>query len=182
MAVKRMTAHRKMILAILDDDLSDCGGCPPYAASSVHWELERMHRSGAIATLPTRRQLYRTLRDLWNDGLIVASRQLADPLTHLPYWELHYEVVESVERNTIVSQCIKLHAEVKKARIGTQFFATKLDGEGATKEQVEGWTAQARSLGQRIRAQKTDKGRFSEASTHIAECLKRLKSMPLLPS
>lgn len=180
MAVKRMTAHRKVVLEILDDDLVDSGGCPPYAASSVHWELERMHRSGAIATLPSRRQLYRTLRDLWNDGLIVASRRLADSIEHLPYWELCYEVSESAERNTILSQCIKLHTEVKKARVGAQFFGTKLDGAGATKEQVEAWTAQAHSLTQRIR-EHTGRGELSEASTGINECKKWLKSMPLLP-
>lgn len=175
--MQRMTAHRKTILAILDDELPDSGGCAPYSASSVHWELERMHQAGEIALLPNKRQLYRTLSDLWYAGLIVASRKLSDGASNtLPYWELMYEVSESVQRNTMVAQCNELHIRVKTAKFGLSIFRSTW-GKGATKEQVKAWTTQARSLAQRTHPDKVG-DTFKREFLMVTECLKWLKAIP----
>ena len=176
MPIKRMTANRDLILYLLDATLPDCGFFPPYPASSLLYELNNMHRAGMLHKPPNRRQLFRTLSDLWHDGIIVASRQRNEACANtLPYWELCYELSTSSHRNGIRAQCAALHRAVSRAKFGVKFFGATFDL-GATPEQIAAWRKQARTLAQQTHPDKVDG--FIEQFHLIAECLEWLRDIP----
>lgn len=174
MTIKRMTANRMFVLSLLDSELADSGNMPPYSASALLAEMESRYRSGSLPKPPNRRQLFRTLRDLWYDGSIVASR-VSTTIDALPYWELEYERSESAHANFIRSQCYALYTAVHRAKFGAELFGTVFN-KGATPAQVSAWLKQVRMLAQKTHPDKTDG--FVAQFHQLAECLVWLRDIP----
>lgn len=157
--MKRMTKNRRLILQVLADELPDCGGNPPYPASSVFYALSnaveyKWDDYGDMVTLPSIQQIHRTLRDLWHDGLIVGSRTKQDGINNgLPYWEINYQLSSDVYTNWIKSECDEVFNKANKAKHGFNFFGSVMDM-GLPADEVEVLRIKAKSLIQKTHPDK----------------------------
>ena len=94
----KMTFNRKLMLSVLAEEID--GSPAPHGASSILYSQGNAFRYKwdcglypSMATLPNKRQIYRTLLDLWQGGLIVGMRRKVEDFTdRLPYWEVEYQL------------------------------------------------------------------------------------------
>ena len=102
------TFNRRLILAVLNEpDESDV--VRPRSA----WIVQDMLQDAfdykwdgiyeQMKTVPNKPQVHRTLKDLWNDGLIVASRTKEDMQYNLPRWIIHYQLSEGIDERGLIS-------------------------------------------------------------------------------
>ena len=126
----KMSFNRKLMLAVIADEIDCCP--PPHTASSIRYALEsaiNYNFKGEyyenMVTLPSKRQVYRTLVDLWNSGLIVGWRIKSDGYNGtLPFWEVEYQLSGDVHRNGLVNECNAVFNKVNKAKHGISFFGS----------------------------------------------------------
>ena len=106
----KMTFNRRLVLLVLSEPNE--GTQPPHSASTILYTLEAAVKYkwteglyGQMELVPSKQQLYRTLRELWHGGLIVGSRykQEADN-GYLPYWEVEYQLSGEVDRNSLLRE------------------------------------------------------------------------------
>lgn len=134
----RMTAHRNLVLAALQDAGGDCGD-PPHSAADVLYTLDMAHRCnyrgyGHVKTKPTKQQLHRTLKELWHAGVIVASRDKYDRPNTLPGWVIRYELAEGMFERALEHRIDRLAYKVNRALHGIVFgmFGAKPFDRGVT--------------------------------------------------
>ena len=129
----KMTFNRKLMLAVLGDEIEGC--LPPHSVDAIYYALETAITYkfegwpyDAMTTLPTKRQIYRTLAELWGGGFIVGLRiKNNDSSRSLPYWETHYQLSSDVYKNAILNDCKLLFNKVSKAKFGINFFGATMD-------------------------------------------------------
>ncbi|WP_394752650.1 hypothetical protein [Crenothrix sp.] len=176
--LKRMTKNRTLLLKVLSSELPDCGGQPPYSASSVHYTLNNAFEYtwdgyGNMATLPSIRQIHRTLRDLWHEGLIVASREKIDGIRDgLPYWEMSFQLSTDVESNWIKTECDRVFNAVKKAKHGFNLFGSVLD-RGLPSHEVEVLRLRAKALIQKTHPDKA--AGFEDQFKQMKQCIDAIR-------
>jgi len=93
----KQTKNRTVILKCLTEPNIDCGGIPPYSASSIRYMLEdNFEYYGAVNPVSIS-QINRTLRDLHAAGLITKDSRIDAPNgdglpCRVKYWQLSGEI------------------------------------------------------------------------------------------
>jgi hypothetical protein len=147
----RLTANRKHVLAALADSGGDCGD-PPHSAADVAWVLRNAHNyqwdGFELKTVPSKQQIHRTLKELWCEGLIVASRYKEDRWQNLPGWVIKYEAAEGMFERVLESRIAALHRRVVRALNGitVAMFGSKPFDQGATPKAAEAMRAELDTL------------------------------------
>lgn len=120
----KQTQNRKIIIKCLTEPNEDCGGCPPYSASSIYYMLEHGYRWYGAEKPVSISQINRTLRDLYAVGLIVYEMRLDDPIGDgLPQRVKYWQMTEAVDKNKLIHNVNEVCRLAGKAH-GT-FFLTK---------------------------------------------------------
>ena len=161
----KQTKNRQLILDTLRD--FPYGDLPPYAASTIHdWVKEQ-----SPAKHPSIQQVHRTLKELWANGDIVASRNLEDGiLGGLPHWVIRYEVSADAAHNHLMTRCKDAHRKTSKAKHGVKFFRDVLD-KGLPAGEVPALLARVRGL----KAEAEAAGLLYEVSM-MADCIAWIES------
>ena len=128
-----MTFNRRLILSVLVDEIESCQ--PPHAAGFIGYALKNAFTykwtDGIypdMTTVPNKRQIHRTLSELWHGGLIVGTRVKVEGYSgHLPYWEIEYQLCDDVYKNSLITECNNLFNKVNRAKHGVNFFGTAFD-------------------------------------------------------
>ena len=169
----KLTFNRRLMLAVIADEIDCCP--PPHTASTIRYALEsaiNYNFKGEyyenMVTLPSQRQVYRTLVDLWNSGLIVGWRIKSDGYNGtLPFWEIEYQLSCDVYRNSLINECSGVFSKVNKAKHGINFFGAVMDmGLGAS--EVALLKYRVKSLLQRTHPDKT--AGFEEQFMQMKAC------------
>jgi len=118
----KQTRNRTVILNCLSEPNSDCGGPPPFCADSIHYMLETGFEWYGAKRPVSISQIHRTLRDLFNAGILVKESRLCDPIdgglpSRVNYWQLASEV----EHNALLHEIRGVLRTASKAH-GTFFF------------------------------------------------------------
>lgn len=118
----KQTKNRQLILDTLRD--FPYGDLPPHSALNIRdWLKEH-----SPAKFPSIQQVHRTLRELWANGDIVASRKLEDGiLGSLPHWVIRYEASADATRNYLMTRCKDAHTKTSRAKHGVKFFGDAYD-------------------------------------------------------
>jgi hypothetical protein len=123
-----MTFNRRLILLVLSEDSE--GTPPPHSASTIHYCLENAFNykwSGlyeSMKALPNKQQIHRTLRELWQGGLIVGSRVKEDYNADcLPRWVIEYQLSGEVGRNALIAECNEVCHKVNTTKNGRRLFS-----------------------------------------------------------
>lgn len=118
------TKNRSAIIRCLTEPNSDCGGVPPYCASSVHYMLEHNHSWYGLDKPVSISQINRTLRDLFSAGIVVKESRIDDPLADgLPVRVNYWQMAHEIERNKLLAEIRAVLGDAEKAH-GTFFFGT----------------------------------------------------------
>ena len=167
----KQTKNRQLILDTLRDEIS--GDLPPHSALNIHdWLKEH-----SPAKYPSIQQVHRTLRELWANGDIVASRNLEDPISNgLPHWVIRYEVSEDTARNHLMTRCKDAHRKTSKAKHGVKFFGDAYD-KGLPAGEVPALLALVRGL----KAEAEAAGLLDEVSMMV-DCIDWIESGIPAPS
>ncbi|WP_262965379.1 hypothetical protein [Methylobacter psychrophilus] len=129
----KMTFNRRLMLEVLADEID--GRQPPHGAGSIRSNLENAFNYKwnyglypSMVTLPNKRQIHRTLKELWHGGLIVGTRVKVEGYSgHLPYWEIEYQLCNDVYKNSLITDCNNLFSKVNRAKHGVNFFGSLMD-------------------------------------------------------
>jgi hypothetical protein len=89
-----------------------------------------------MKTIPNKQQIHRTLRELWQGGLIVGSRVKETDYTPLPYWVVQYQLSSDAEKNSLIADCYRTYTKVKTAKHGFNFFGSVMQ-QGLPPEEVQ---------------------------------------------
>ena len=125
----KMTFNRRLVLLVLSEPNE--GTQPPHSASTVMYTLEAAYKYkwtyGLYADMkfvPSKQQVYRTLRELWHGGLIVGSRYKREGDSGcLPYWEVEYQLCGEVDRNSLLREIDQVLIKARQVH-GVFLFTT----------------------------------------------------------
>jgi len=181
----KMTFNRKLMLAVIADEIDCC--LPPHSASSIRYALESAINYkfegwpyDAMTTLPTDRQIYRTLADLWNSGLIVGWRIKRDGYNGtLPFWEVEYQLSGDVYKNSLITDCTMTYNKVNRAKYGVSFFGSVFDM-GLPAQEIAPLLLKVKSLIQKTHPDKADG--YEAQFKQMKQCLDWIKSGIPLPT
>lgn len=122
------TRNRQVIIKCLTEPNEDCGGAPPYSASSIQYMLEQNPEWYGAPRPVSISQINRTLRDLHAAGLIIFEYRLDDPYGQkgLPQKVKYWQMVEGVERNRLITEVNAVCRTAQKAH-GVLFFGGLLE-------------------------------------------------------
>jgi hypothetical protein len=160
----KSTKNRKLILRLLNENIFDCGGCPPYSASSLHYALHNNRYAELYAEQdnvpppanepPSIQQIHRTLKDLATEGVITCEYRLDVPYGKgLPQKVAYWQLTDRIEFNALVSSCNKAYDKTKRAKFGINFFGAIID-QGLPENEVETLKADIKALMQRTHPDK----------------------------
>jgi hypothetical protein len=181
----KMTFNRRLILAVLGEEIE--GRQPPHSVGSIWYSLDSAFKYkwegepySVMATLPTKRQIYRTLKELWVGGLIVGMRIKSDDSnTQLAYWETEYQLSGDVYKNSLIADCTLIYNKVDRAKHGANLFGGVFD-RGLPAHEVFTLKLRVKSLMQRTHP---DKATGYEAQfIQMKQCLDWIKSGIPLPT
>ena len=171
----RQTKNRAAILKCLTEPNEDCGGSPPYSASSIEHMLSYGFAWYGAARPVSVSQINRTLRDLLADGLIVGESRLDEGSNGaLPQRVNYWQVAGHVARNKLLNEVVNVCRTASKAH-GTflfnrdSFFDKPMDD--AQKAVI---IKDLKSLMQRTHPDKADG--YTEQFTRINEALAYVRS------
>jgi hypothetical protein len=179
----KMTFNRRLILQVLQEDGEDL---PPHSAWHVHDTLKNAFKNeywGGIyqdmKTVPNIQQVHRTLKDLWNEGLIVGSRHKEDGFNgSLPHWVIRYQLSADAYRNGLLAECKAVYHKVNKAKHGINFFGAVFDM-GLPDHEVKQLLIQVKTLMQRTHPDKATG--YAEQFQQMKQCRDWIKSGIPLP-
>ena len=181
----KMTFNRRLIIAVLGGEIDSYP--PPHSASSIRYNLANAFKYkwegepySSMTILPTKRQLYRTLKELWVGGFIVGTRRKADyDRDLLPYWEIEYQLSGDVYKNSLIADCTLIYNKVDRAKHGANLFGGVFD-RGLPAHEVFTLKLRVKSLMQRTHP---DKATGYEAQfIQMKRCLDWIKSGIPLPA
>ena len=181
----KMTFNRKLMLAVLADEID--GRQPPHSASSIEYTLDNAFNYkwtdepySSMTTLPTKRQIYRTLKDLLGAGLIVGARIKSNcSNTQLAYWENEYQLSGDVYKNSLTTDCTMTYNKVNRAKYGVSFFGSVFDM-GLPAQEIAPLLLKVKSL---IQKTHPDKANGYEAQfKQMKQCLDWIKTGIPLPT
>ena len=129
----KMTFNRRLILSVLAEGIDDKP--PPHSASSIGYNLENAFNYkwdfglyAEMKTLPNKRHIHRTLKELWDGGFVVGNRIKVDGYNgRLSYWEVEYQLSSDVYRNSLIADCNEIYRKVNIAKNGSRFFNSVFD-------------------------------------------------------
>jgi hypothetical protein len=119
----KQTRNRQVIIKCLTEPNEDCGGAPPYSASSIEYMLEQNPEWYGAPRPVSISQINRTLRDLHAAGLIIFEYRLDDPYGQngLPQKVKYWQMADGLERNKLIAEVNAVCRTAKKAH-GVLFF------------------------------------------------------------
>ncbi|MBL1265721.1 hypothetical protein [Candidatus Methylomicrobium oryzae] len=119
----KQTRNRQVIIKCLTEPNEDCGGAPPYSASSIQYMLEHNHNWYGAPRPVSISQINRTLRDLHAAGLIVFEYRLDEPYGQqgLPQKVKYWQMADGRERNQLIAEVNAVCRIAEKAH-GTFFL------------------------------------------------------------
>lgn len=184
----RMTGNRKLILRLLDEELN--GDLPPHSASHIDYNftdcfsIEATKKYYGINTFPSKKQIERTLKDLWHSGHIIATRRLMEPCNvnnmGLPYWVRYYQTVANADHNYIISETKDLHYKTRQAKYGSTIFGSVPFGYGLLPDDVITLKRDIKALAQKCHPDK--QSGYEAEFKQLAECLTIIRSGIPLPT
>ena len=181
-----LTFNRRLVLAALSDEWSDCGGVPPYSVHSLHYVLESMLGAKGFGIydemqkVPGIAQIHKTLKDLWHSDHIVGTRTLQEPYGDgLPCRVIAYQLSSEVYKNWLTAECNDVHAKTKKAKFGWSWFGSEPFGFGLPVDEVHALIVQVKSLIQRTHPDKASG--FEVQFKQLQECKAWIKDGIPLP-
>jgi len=129
----KMTFNRSLMLSVLSEEIEDSQ--PPHSAGAVSYHLETAFNYKwdcvpytLMKTLPNKRQIHRTLAELWKGGFVVGTRVKIEGYNgQLPYWEIKYQLCGDVYRNSLITECNEIYRKCNKAKHGINFFGSVMD-------------------------------------------------------
>jgi hypothetical protein len=119
----KQTRNRQVIIKCLTEPNEDCGGAPPYSASSIEYMLQQAPEWYGAPRSVSISQINRTLRDLHAAGLIVFEYRLDDPYGQngLPQKVKYWQMADGLERNKLIGEVNEVCRTAEKAH-GVLFF------------------------------------------------------------
>jgi hypothetical protein len=119
----KQTRNRQVIIKCLTEPNEDCGGAPPYSASSIEYMLQQNPEWYGAPRPVSISQINRTLRDLHAAGLIIFEYRLAEPWGQngLPQNVKYWQMAAGVERNRLIAEVNAVCRTAGKAH-GVLFF------------------------------------------------------------
>ena len=126
----KMTFNRRLMLSVLADEIE--GSLPPHGANHIGYALENAFKYKwdydlypGMVTIPNKRQIHRTLRELWIGGFIVGTRRKVEDFNdRLPYWEVEYQLCGEIHKNSLIADCNAVYRKVNIAKNGSNFFGS----------------------------------------------------------
>jgi hypothetical protein len=176
----KMTFNRQLILSVLTEEYE--GSLPPHSAGMVGYMLEAAFENQwegiyqQMKIIPNKQQIYRTLKELWNEGLIVGTRVKETQSSNLPCWVVWYQLSADMFKNSLITECASVYRQVDKAKNGLNFFGSVMD-KGLPAEEVEPLVIRVKDL-----LQRTDKSPgYAIQNEQMIKCMALLKSGIPLP-
>jgi len=172
----RQSQNRTAILKCLSEPNQDCGGQPPYCASSIHYMLEYNFEWYGAKKPVSISQINRTLRDLLSAGVIVKERRLDEPPGHegLPGWVNYYQVADAVERNAFLAEINQTLAIAEKCHGTFLFGHDHFFNQPFKAKEKAAVIADIKALIQRSHSDKTDG--FEHETQQLNKALKYCRS------
>jgi hypothetical protein len=178
----KLTANRKLILKLIDEEIADCGGRPPYRAIDLHYAIhflgfDEWYAEQDGTEKPTTKasiqQIHRTLNDLEKAGLIIHEYRIDDHYQKgLPQRVAYWQLAEKAEYNRIVNTCNALYRKTHRAKFWITFFGATID-KGLQHDQVDQLKANITAMMQKTHPDKVDG--FIEQFKQLQECLQWIK-------
>ena len=169
----KQTKNRLTILKCLTEQNDDCGGAPPFSASSIHYMLEsNFEWYGALKPVSIS-QIHRTLRDLYNSGVITFETRIdEDTQNAIPQRVKYWQLTDAVDRNKLIGEVNDACKLAGKAH-GVMFFGS-LVYPPLTDQQKSDITKELKSLMQKTHPDKTPG--YEEQFKQLQESLKYIRS------
>jgi hypothetical protein len=119
----KQTRNRQVIIKCLSEPNADCGGAPPYSASSIRYMLEQAPEWYGAPRPVSISQINRTLMDLYVAGLIIFEYRLDEPYGKqgLPQRVKYWQMAADVERNQLIAEVNAVCRTAQRAH-GVLFF------------------------------------------------------------
>jgi hypothetical protein len=181
----KMTFNRRLMLSVLAEDID--GSPPPHSAGAVSYNLDNAFNYKwdyglypGMTTLPNKRQIHRTLKDLCDGGFIVGNRVKIEGYNgRLAYWEVQYQLCGDVYRNTLIADCNAIYRKVNIAKNGSNIFGGVFDM-GLPAIEVKPLELYVKTLMQRTHPDKVQG--FQEQFKQMVQCRDWIKSGIPLPT
>ncbi|MGZ8190052.1 MAG: hypothetical protein ACXWTS_02350 [Methylococcaceae bacterium] len=181
----KMTFNRQLILSVLSENID--GSPPPHSAGTIGYSLENAFNCtwnvepyASMKTLPNKRQIHRTLKELWQGGFIVGSRVKIEGYNgQLPYWEIEYQLSNEVYKNTLIAECNAIYRKVDKAKNGSRFFSSVFDM-GLPASEVKPLMLRVKGLMQKTHPDKANG--YEDQFKQMMECAAWIRSGIPLPT
>ena len=175
----KITKNRLLMLELLANPID--GLNPPHCVGSLIYELKSIyttHEQTALKTLPTASQIYRTLKDLINVGVVTATKRKEEGNIYgnaLPFWVTDYELSKDVITNGLEKDVDATYKRTHKAKFGCMFFGKPVRC-GLSVSDTEALLSHVKALLQHLLLKGT-----AEQASRLEQCLKWIEQGIPLP-